>query len=152
MQYLGVNELDYDYILIDTDKISAIQDFRFKEFNRNYFVTSFDSYSLKRGVEILTAFDETVNITKLLFAEDILKEEDDYLDYLTLGYKVLWNEFRLYFPIENGDLTVIHENHRFEKISLKRMSVQYKDGLEYLVSEINEDANASNIRKIIKEL
>ena len=151
-QYLGVNELEYDYILIDTDRIAGVQDFDLNSFDRNYFVTSFDNYFLKRGVEILTGFGETINLTKVLFAENMLKEEDDYLNYLTLGQKILWNEFKLYFPIENGDLTVIHENQRLEKISLKKLSVQYRDGIGYLVQEIDGNVNKSRIRKIIKGL
>ena len=152
MQYLGVSELEYDYILLDTDRIAGVQDFELDSFDKNYFVTSFDNYSLKRGIEILTGFQEVTTLTKILFTENILKEEDDYLNYLTLGYKILWNEFRLYFPIENGDLTAIYENHRLEKISFKKLSTEYKNGLEYLVSENDKESRGYSIKKIIKEL
>ena len=80
----------------------------------------------------------------------MLKEEDDYLNFLSLGHKVIWNEYRIYFPIENGDLNVIYENQRVAKIKFKKLSVQYKDGLAYLAEEILSDVSESNIRKAIK--
>ncbi len=80
----------------------------------------------------------------------MLKEEDDYLNFLSLGYKIIWNEYRIYFPIENGDLSVIYENQRVAKIKFKKLSVQYKDGLAYLSQEILSNVSESNIRKAIK--
>ena len=82
----------------------------------------------------------------------MLKEEDDYLNFLSLGYKVIWNEYRLYFPMDNGDLSVIYENQRVAKIKLKKLSVQYKDGLAYLAEEILGDVSESNVRRAIKNI
>ncbi len=93
---------------------------------------------------------ETVSLTKILFSKEMLKEEDDYLNFLSLGYKIIWNEYRIYFPIENGDLSVIYENQRVAKIKFKKLSVQYKDGLAYLSQEILSNVSESNIRKAIK--
>ena len=78
------------------------------------------------------------------------KEEDDYLNYLSLGYKIIWNEYRIYFPIENGDLSVLFENQRVAKIKFKKLSVQYKDSLEYIVEDILKNVSSSQIRKVIK--
>ncbi len=152
LQYLGSDELDYEYILINTDNEEGIKGFELQVAFKNYFVTSFDNYSLKKGIEILSGLREVMSMTKILYSEDVLKEEDDYLNFLALGKKVLWNEFRVYFPIENGDLTAIHENHRLAKISFKKLSIQYKDGLEYIVAEIVNNISNSAIRKIIKDL
>ena len=82
----------------------------------------------------------------------MLKEEDDYLNFLALGHKVVWNEYRIYFPIENGDLSVIYENQRLAKIKLKKLSVQYKDGLAYLAEEILGNVSEANVRKAIKAI
>ena len=65
---------------------------------------------------------------------------------------MIWNEYRLYFPIENGDLSVIYENQRVAKIKFKKLSVQYKDGLAYLAEEILGDVSESNIRRVIKNI
>lgn len=151
--YLGISpeqEMEYDIALIDTDNIEGFQNFELITAQKNYFVTSFDNYSLKKGLEVLGGLQDVVSLTKVLFSSGMLKEEDDYLNFLSLGYKVIWNEYRIYFPIENGDLNVIYENQRVAKIKFRKLSVQYKDGLAYLAEEILGDVSESNIRKTIK--
>lgn len=151
--YLGISdeqELEYDIILVDTDNNEGFENFELSQASKNYFVTSFDNYSLKKGLEVLSRLQEVLSLTKILFSAENLKEEDDYLNFLSLGYKIVWNEYRIYFPIENGDLNVIHENQRVAKIKLKKLSVQYKDGLAYLAEEILENVSEQNIRKTIK--
>ena len=133
--YLGITqeqEWEYDILLVDTDNIAGLQAFELEEAQKNYFVTSLDNYSLKKGLETLIELKVPMSLTKVLFSKEMLKEEDDYLNFLSLGHKVIWNEYRIYFPIENGDLTVIYENQIVAKIKLKKLSVQYKDWLVYL--------------------
>ena len=152
-KYLGLSEgqeLEYDIALIDTDNIEGFKKFGLKEAQKNYFVTSFDNYSLKKGLETLIGLDEVISLTKILFAKEVLKEEDDYLNFLSLGYKVIWNEYRIYFPIENGDLSVIYENQRVAKIKFKKLSVQYKDSLAYIAEEILGDTSETKVRRAIK--
>ena len=93
-----------------------------------------------------------MKLTKTIFTKEVLKEDDDYLNYLSLGYKVIWEEERIYFPIENGDLTVIAENQRLQKIKFKKLSVQYKESMDFIVQQILEQNNDSNIRKAIKTI
>lgn len=154
-RYLGISEeqeMEYDIMLVDTDKLEGFQNFKLADAQKNYFVTSFDSYSLKKGLEVLSGLQEIVSLTKVLFAPAIIKEDDDYLNFLSLGYKVVWNEYRIYFPIENGDLSVIYENQRVAKIKFKKLSVQYKDGLAYLTNEILGDVSENRVRKAIKNI
>ena len=154
-KYLGLAEqqdMEYDIVLIDTDNYIGFEAYNLQEANKNYFVTSFDNYSLKKGLEVLAGLKEPISLTKVYFSKEMLKEEDDYLNFLSLGYKVIWNEYRLYFPIENGDLTVIYENQRVAKIKFKKLSVQYKDGLAYLAEEILGNVSESNIRRAIKAI
>ena len=153
--YLGLSDnqdMEYDIILVDTDDIEGFNSYGLEEASKNYFVTSFDNYSLKKGLEVLGGLKNPISLTKVIFSKEILKEEDDYLNFLSLGYKVIWNEYRLYFPIENGDLSVIYENQRVAKIKFKKLSVQYKDGLAYLAEEILGDISESNIRRTIKNI
>ena len=154
-KYLGLSEqqdMEYDIVLIDTDNYIGFEAYNLQEANKNYFVTSFDNYSLKKGLEVLAGLKEPISLTKVYFSKEMLKEEDDYLNFLSLGYKVIWNEYRLYFPIENGDLTVIYENQRVAKIKFKKLSIQYKDGLAYLAEEILGNVSESNIRRAIKAI
>ena len=150
-RYIGTsNELAYDILLVDSDTEERIEEFELNKADINYFVTSFDMYSLKKGVEILKSLKNQLNLTKILFAKEILKEEDDYLNFLSLGCKIIWDEERIYFPIENGDLSVIAENQRVQKIKFKRLSIQYKDSLGFIVQQILNQKNDSHVRKAIK--
>ena len=152
-QYLSTTDkqIKYDIVLINIDNIKSLKNFKIDEANKNYFVTAFDLYSLKRGLEIFTGLEKNINLTKVYFTKEMLKEEDDYLNFLSKKYKILWGEI-VYFPIENGDLNVIYENQRVEKIKLKKLSIQYKDGLAYIAEEILGDSNGVKIRKAIKAI
>ena len=116
----------------------------------NYFVTAFDMYSLKKGLEALNNLKEPLNLTKVLFSKEMLKEEDDYLNFLSVGLKIVWKEFRIYFPIENGDAIVLAENERLAKIKFKPLSAQYKESLLYIAEEILKDATGSQLRRAMK--
>lgn len=154
-KYLGIpeeQELEYDIALIDTDNIEGVDNFGLQDAQKNYFVTSFDAYSLKKGLEALIDLKSAMSLTKILYSKDMLKEEDDYLNFLSLGYKIIWNENRIYFPIENGDLSVIYENQRVAKIKFKKLSIQYKDSLAYLAEEILSDTSESAVRRAIKTI
>lgn len=152
-RYIGTSgELPYDIVLIDADTIERIEKFELEKSEINYFVTSFDVYYLKKGLEILNNIKTPLNLTKILYSKDMLKEEDDYLNFLSLGYKVMWSDIRVYFPIENGDASVIAENQRVQKIKFKRLSVQYKDSLIYIAQQILGEKSDSNIRRIEKAL
>ena len=111
--YLGLPEhavLTYDYIFIDVDSIEEMRNFNISETNKKYFVTGFDSYSLKRGLEILAGMGETLELKKVLFSKNISYEEEEYFNYLALGTKVKWDDETIYFPLEQGDQGVIIEN------------------------------------------
>lgn len=151
--YLGDSEeLPYDILLIDIDTNEKMNVFNIQKAQKNFFVTAFDLYSLKKGMEILSNLEEPISLTKVLFSKDMLKEDDDYLNFLSLEYKVIWSEYKIFFPLENGDLSVIMDNQRAEKIKFKRLSVQYKDGLLMMVQEILKDASEGSIRKVIKSI
>ncbi len=154
--YLGLSESEnfsYDYIFIDIDSPEAFENFDIKSINKNYFVTNFDTYSIKRGMEILSGITEPMNIKKVFFSKETSKEEDDYFNYISLGTKAIWNDEIIYFPFEQGDQSVIMENQRTRKIKLKKLTKTYKEGLEYLAEEIldNPQENAK-LAKAFKQI
>ena len=154
-KYLGLNaeqNLDYDFIFVDTDNIEGFNKFNLQEAQKNYFVTSFDLYSLKKGLEVLSNLQSVTSLTKVLFSEEALKENDDYLNFLSVGYKIVWSGYNIYFPIENGDLSVIYENQRVAKIKFKKLSIQYKDSLSEMAEEILGDVNSSSVRRAVKTI
>ena len=151
-EYLGVEELTYDILLVDADTTQRIEEFNLIKAKKNFFVTAFDLYSLKRGLEILSGLSEPIELTKVLFSKEMLKEEDEYLDFLSLDCKVVWSEYKIFFPLENGDSSVLMENQRAQKIKFRRLSAQYKDGLIYIIQEMLDKVSENAIRKIVKTI
>ncbi len=154
-EYLGMPlhaEFEYDYILYDIDSPSAFERFNIMDANKKYFVTAFDLYSLKRGLEILAGLRESIQITKVLFSKNATKEEDEYLNYLALGYKISWSEERIYFPFDTNDQSVLMENQRVSKVKLKKLSTQYKESLMYITEDILEGQEVNDLRKVFKQL
>lgn len=154
-QYLALPttiELNYDIALIDLDTQEKVKTFEIETFEKNYFVTSFDMYSIKRGLESIDELTTPVNATKVLFSKEALKEEDDYLNFLSLGSKIVWNEEKIYLPFEVGDQTIIYNNQRVSKIKFRRLSNQYKEGILYIAGEILGEENFNDLRKTFKKI
>ena len=151
MQYLGTDDLDYDIALVNVDTAEAVSNYEIENCDKNYFVASSDVYSMKRGLEILTDLFNPIEATKILYSRNMTKEENDYLDFLSTGYKVEWNKERIYLPFELGDQSVIYENQRVSKIKFRRLSNQYKEQLLYVTEEILNTMDAENIRDLRKE-
>lgn len=151
--YLGLQEneqLQYDYALIDIDSPEAFNDFDMNEATTSFFVTSFDLYSLKKGLEVLSGLQEKIKMTKVLFSKNMLKEDDEYLDFLSLNYKIEWDKEKIYFPFEQGDQSIIIENQRAAKIKLKNLSAAYKEGLLAMVAHIAPEISYSEAKKALR--
>lgn len=145
-------ELEYDIALIDLDTVNGIKNYELETFELNYFVTSFDMYSIKRGLESISGLESPVRATKVLFSRDALQEEDDYLNFLSSGSKIVWEEEKIFLPFEVGDQTVIYNNQRVAKIKFKRLTNQYKDGLVYVATKILKEEKEVNVRKAFKKI
>ena len=153
-EYLGTEDkkIDYDIILKDIDSTESIEIYDMKESNKNYFVTSFDLYSLKKGIEIIDGLNETIQLKKVLFSKYATEEEDDYLNFLSLGHKVIWESERIYFPLELGDQSTIIENQMLSKIKIRKLTNQYKKSLLYMAEEIVKPEERGKIRKVFRQL
>ncbi|MCI8392895.1 MAG: hypothetical protein HFJ24_02895 [Clostridia bacterium] len=151
--YLGVDKLDYDIALLDVDNQVAASNYDIERNYKNCFVTAFDVYSLKKGVEILNIFQKPVRMVKVLISKNLLKEENEYLDYLTLGAKIAWDKEIISFPIELGNYSVEVINQVISRIKIKKLSDHYKNSLMYLISYIfDEDITSGEIKRIIKNM
>ena len=134
-QYLGMPEsavFTYDYILLDMDNPNLLE--------------SFDIYAFQSGIRL------PLNLTKIYFSNNMSKEEDDYLNFLSLGYKIKWNDEIIYFPMQSSDMDIIVQNQRLSKIKFKGISSEYKDALVGLVQEIAKGESPSNVKKAFKQL
>lgn len=117
--------------------------------HKNYFVTGFDSYSLKKGLEIIGKMENDIPMKKVLFSQEMQEDEDDYLNFLSFYYSIRWENEKIYFPYEIGDNSAIIENQRTARIRFKNLSEAYKEGLVLIASDIIPEEKTSEIRKII---
>lgn len=154
-EYLGMPshaDMGYDYALLDIDDSQKLESFQIDPEDVNYFVTSFDLYSLKKGLETLSNLKDKLKLTKVLFTREALQEEDDYLNFLSMGYKIEWSDDIVYFPLEVGDQSVTIENQRVSRIKYKKLSTQYRDNLLYMLEQIVGDKEYSTVKKVYKQL
>lgn len=156
-RYIGLKEnekidnLNYDYMLIDIDRENVIDSFEIEEFGKNFFVTSFDIYSLRRGIEILKNLSTNLHLSKILMNYNIKKEDEEYLNYLSMDSKAIWDEFSIYIPILDENQKQIEDNQRVYKAKIRRLISEYQEAIIYIVQNILEDISVNKIRKTIRE-
>ena len=151
--YLGMPQsaaFTYDYMLIDIDNSDLLNNFDVYSSKKTYFVTSFDLYALKKGVEVLKRLSLPVEITKVYFSNLMSQTEDDYFNYIATGCRVKWNQDKIYFPLLNEDLDVIKENQRLSKIRFKGLSNEYKTSLTEWTQDICGDSNG--VKKACRQI
>ena len=78
------------------------------------------------------------------------KEEDDYLNFLAMKTKVVWEKEVIAFPLENGDQNAIFINQRLSRIKLKDFSKTFVDNLMYVAERIL-DCGPNEVRKAVKK-
>lgn len=151
--YLGMPQsaaFTYDYMLIDIDNSDLLNNFDVYSSKKNYFVTSFDLYALKKGVEVLKRLSLPVEIMKVYFSNLMSQSEDDYFNYIATECRVKWNQDKIYFPLLNEDLDVIKENQRLSKIRFKGLSNEYKTSLMEWTQDICGDSNG--VKKACRQI
>ena len=154
-EYLGMPklaDLNYDIALVDMVTVDAVKNYQIETFEQNFFVTSFDMYSIKKGLESISGLEQPINAYKVLFTKKATKEENEYLDFLSSGSKIIWNEEIILFPFEVGDQTVIYNNQRVSKIKFKKLSNQYKESLMYIATKILNDTSEGVIRNAFRKI
>ena len=154
-RYIGDTEgqgMKYDYALINVDDGRIFSNFNNEDTIKNYFVTSYELYSIKKGFEAIKQIEKPIEITKVIFSRGMDLEDDYYIDYLSLGYKVIWNDNKINFPYETQDIEVMIENQKSSKIQIKGLTIPYKENLEYIVTDILPEINVSNLRRIMKNM
>lgn len=153
-EYLGTSheeELEYDFVLIDIDSSKCVESFKMKDAYKNYFVTAFDVYSLKKGLEAIDNVEEPIKLTKIYFSNENSKDDDEYVNFLSMGYKVIWENYKIYFPISLADKEAIVENQKINKIKFSNISQQYKNSIQYITEEITKEIiQQSEIKRTIK--
>lgn len=152
MNYTGAQEFNYDIMLLDIDNREAFEDFEMHTSDKNYFVTAFDNYSIKKGLETIGQSEEKMPMTKILFSKNMDRDEDEYLNFLSFYYAVKWSKEKIYFPFEAGDNSIIVQNQRNARISFKELSMQYKEGILEIISQIAPEIRLGDVKKMLKNI
>lgn len=154
-RYIGQTEnkkMSYDYALVNIDTIEGFERFHDQETIKDFFVTSFDMYSIRKGLEAISKIQQPIELSKILFSSKLTQEDVYYLEYLALGYKVKWNEEIINFPYETNDLEVMMENEKANKVGMKNLTPAYRENLEYLITNIMPDIDLANLRRVMKNI
>lgn len=149
LEYTQGGNFNYDMVLLDIDTPEAYFDFGIQPIDEHCFVTGFDLYSIKTGLETLQAIQTPTRVTKIYFTRDMLPEEDEYVMALSQSLKIIWNEDIIFFPFERGDRNVLNINQRFAKIKIKGLSKEYIDAVMFIAEE-NLGLKDGEIRKAIR--
>ena len=145
-------EMEYDIALIDIDRAIAYQRFGITHYDNQYFVTSFDTYHLKRGLAVLNYIKDNPTLTKVYFSKRMLAEEDQYLMYLAQNTRVSWNNKDIVpFPFDTDDMDAIFANQRSGRISMRGLSKGYIDSILFLTEQISGEGRGS-VKKALKKL
>ena len=64
----------------------------------------------------------------------------------------MWEDDRIYFPLEMGDKTAIIDNQKVSKVRFENLTSMYKTGMEFVVAKIDPKLQGSTVRKIMKEI
>lgn len=148
---LSGESFEYEYVLIDIDSYRGYFYYQIQADDKKYFITSFDLYCLRRGLQVFKKIEEPVEVTKVLFTKDMAPDEEKYLNFLAKGLKVKWSKEILYFPFDLTDQNAIFANQRSGRIQLKGLSLQYVDGISFMTEEITGE-NQKVVQKAVKTI
>lgn len=145
------DQLEYDYALVDIDSYRGFYYSQIKTTDKMYFVTSYDLYSIRRGLQVFRKLTQPVEVTRVLITKDMMREELEYLNHITKGYKIKWSNDIVYIPFSTEDLNAIFSNQRSGRIQIRGLSSSYIDAITYLVEGIAGE-NKGQVKKAIKVL
>lgn len=140
----------YDIVMLDIDRAIAYQKFNITSDDVHFFVTSFDVYQLKRGIQVLAYIAKEAKVTKIYYTKEMLSAEDEYFHHLAKDYKIKWDQKDIiFFPFETTDLNAIYTNQRSGRIQMKGFSSSYIDSLLYLVEKMSGEGSGK-VKKAYK--
>lgn len=129
-------DINYDYVLIDIDSPVHYRNFGINNKDVNVFVTGFDIYSLRRGVNVFKALTTETEIKKIYFSQELTQKEDSYLNYLVNSKFVKWNKEIIYFPVDLQDIDYMQQNERMARVKFKGFTNTFIDSLQYTIEYI----------------
>ena len=146
---ISLEDKAYDYMFIDIDNYKSFETFQFTANDMIFLTTTFDIYSLKVGLSVLAQFKTDAVINKILLARTITPYHVQYITHVCKDCKTTWGNISIFFPYDNGDLTIIFENQREYRMNLSKFSKDFLGSLLDLCVTIEPNL-AKDIRKYIK--
>lgn len=143
---------EYDIALLDIDTPEAFQGYDMENADMNFFVTAFDMYSLRKGLDVLSAVNAPVPMTKVLFSKSIIKGDEEYLNYLAQNYPVIWQDETIYFIYADSDYDAFKENQRVARIKFRNLSSSYKMGLASVLTHLFPNYKHNDFIKLMKSI
>lgn len=98
---------------------------------------------------VLSQFQTKATINKILLAKTITPYHVQYINQVCKDCNIKWGNISIFFPYDNGDLTIIFENQREYRMNLSKFSKDFLGSLLDLCVTI-EPSSAKEIRKFIK--
>lgn len=152
-QYLGTNQLNYDFIIIDSDNIQTMYSFMIPSMKKIFYVTSYDKFEVEKSKELFENFNRPLQLTKVIISSNLNANEDKYLVH-TLENNLIKFDRKVEVLFEDTDRNraATLQSQLVQNISFKNYTSTYKDSLEYLAALIAEDMiSQSEIKSVIKK-
>lgn len=150
---------DFDYVLIVTDREEMCEEYDIKNANNLFFTTTFDRYDLQKGLELLKFVCATkrredteakLNVSKVLSYTQMKTADNKYIESLSENVPVNW-ESEITLSYDEGDLSAYIQNQYSNKIELKNLSKQTKDGIVEITCRITGEEK-ERMKKAVKNV
>ena len=152
-QYLGTNQLNYDFIIIDSDNIQTMYSFMIPNMKKIFYVTSYDKFEVEKSKELFANINRPMILTKVAISSNLNADESNFLVHtLENNYIKFDKDKEVLFEDSDKNRAVILQSQLVNEISFKKFTNTYKDSLEYITALISEgDIQQSEIRSIIRK-
>ena len=98
----------------------------------------------------MSNINEEIKLTKILYSNDVTMEDEEYVNYLSMDTKIVWNDMTIYCPLLDSDNKIFEENQRINKIKIKRLSNDYQKAIIYVSEDILGESEGKIRRSIIE--
>ena len=152
-QYLGTNQLNYDFIIIDSDNIQTMYSFMIPNMKKIFYVTSYDKFEVEKSKELFANINRPMILTKVAISSNLNADESNFLVHtLENNYIKFDKDKEVLFEDSDKNRAVILQSQLVNEISFRKFTNTYKDSLEYITALISEgDIQQSEIRRIIRK-
>ena len=148
-QYLGANQLNYDFVIIDSDNIQTMYSFMIPNMKKIFYVTSYDKFEVEKSKELFANINRPMILTKVAISSNLNADESNFLVHTLENNYIKFDKDReVLFEDSDKNRAVILQSQLVNEI----FTNTYKDSLEYITALISEgDIQQSEIRSIIRK-